>query len=182
MKKLTKVLSVILVLSLTFILTSCTSKMDKINAEKQAAIVGAWILADGSDVGQDENGETYVNVYEFTADGRQNYHQVANSQTTTYPQTKYEIYDGKLKVFTETGAKMAAITFKDDLMTMGTGSEQNLYRKLTEDELKTYNIKLGTDPAKTIDEAEQTNSDSSVSETGAGSETVSETVSESVSE
>ena len=62
MKRLTGILSLALIIAVTFMFTARTSAMEKENAEKQAAIVGAWIVADGSDVGQSDGGETYVNV------------------------------------------------------------------------------------------------------------------------
>jgi len=177
MKKISAILSVMLVITAAFMFTACTSAMEKENAEKQAAIVGAWIVADGSDVGQSDDGETYVNVYEFTSDGRQNYHQVKNSGTTTYPMGKYEIYDGKLKVKTKSGSQLAEISFENDFMTMSSSSAKRVYRKLTDEELKTYNIKLGIDPDKMYEEDNKSSSDTFSSEES-GSETVSESTSE----
>jgi hypothetical protein len=177
MKRLTGILFVALIIAVTFMFTACTSAIQKENAEKQAAIVGAWIVADGSDVGQNDSGETYVNVYEFTADGRQNYHQVKSSGTTTYPMPKYEIYDGKLKVNTKSGTQLAEISFDGDLMTMGSSTAKRVYRKLTDEELKTYNIKLGIDPDQMYEDANKPASDTSAME-----ESSSETASESISE
>lgn len=173
MRKIQSVLCAVLILSVMFMFSSCSSEMDKENAEKQAAIVGAWIVADGSDVGQSENGQTYVNVFEFTADGRQNYHQVFNDSTITYPMGEYEIYDGNLKSSTTSGAQLAKISFENNFMTMGSTTAQRVYRKLTDEELSTYKITLGSDPDADAEELEE--------DTEQASET-SETASESVSE
>ena len=67
--------------------------------------------------------------------------------------------------------------FENDFMTMSSSSAKRVYRKLTDEELKTYNIKLGIDPDKMYEEDNKSSSDTFSSEES-GSETVSESTSE----
>ncbi len=165
---------VIICIIAVLLLTSCSSAKTRDNAEKQQKIVGVWIDDETTGVMQDDDGNKYVGLFEFTEDGRQIFHQVYSDATYSYPMDKYEIYDGNLKVSTKSGPQLAKISFEDIYMNLGSDTGFVKYRKLTDKEIETYNIVTNQQFTEAQEsEAETSASDSAAesSETTVASET-----------
>lgn len=162
--------AVVICFIIVLLLTSCSSAKNRENAEKQQKIIGVWIDDETTGVMQDDEGNNYVGLFEFTEDGRQVFHQVYSDATYSYPMDKYEIYDGNLKVFTKSGPQLAKISFEDIYMNLGSDTGFVKYRKLTDKEIETYNIVINQQFTEAQESEAETSASDSAMESSATTE------------
>lgn len=143
LKKITAYL-VAAVLSL-FTLTACgTSEQDQIMTNK---LVGGWILADESSFEYDADGNLItIDVYEFTPTQIKYHVASINGAVSSVVVNDYTVSGGKIKVVADGKVQYAKIVFADNgNLLWYTDDSANEFRKITQEEIDTFAIPLGTD-------------------------------------
>lgn len=124
-------------LLMTLMLTFAACGQDKVDYEKlKTDIVGIWCDINGPEYLEDDNGEPYYQVYEFTAGGKLAYH-IVTPYVASYYDYEYTLRDNFLDI---DGSMCKVSVDENDILTMTNDNGDTKYRRMTMEEVCNFGI------------------------------------------
>lgn len=135
MKAFGKGILSLLLMTMMFAFAACGQ--DKVDYDKlKTDIVGIWCDINGPEYLQDDNGDPYYQIYEFTSDGKLAYHIITPS-IASYHDFNYTLRDN----FLDIDGSMCKVAVDDnDILTMSNDNGDTKYRRMTMEEVCNFGV------------------------------------------
>lgn len=135
MKTLKK--GILSLLLMTLMLTFAACGQDKVDYDKlKTDIVGIWCDINGPEYLEDDNGNPYYQIYEFTSNGKLAYH-IITPTIASYHDFKYTLRDN----FLDIDGSMCKVSVDDnDILTMTNDNGDTKYRRMTMEEVCNFGV------------------------------------------
>jgi len=124
-------------LLMALMLTFAACGQDKVDYEKlKTDIVGIWCDINGPEYLEDDNGNPYYQIYEFTSGGKLAYHIITPS-IASYQDIKYTLRDNFLDI---DGSMCKVSIDENDILTMTNDNGDTKYRRMTMEEVCNFGV------------------------------------------